>query len=117
MKQRNPITWRANKQGSCHITTEWKTYCQLLVNKPENDLQLQLKELVSNDMVKTLFPNLSKIATICLSISVATASVERNQMKLIKTHSRSSLKPLSPDVLTDFDLEEVVNVWNRKGRR
>ena len=100
------------------------------MNNPENDLQLQLKELVSNDMLKTLFPNLSKIATICLSIPVATASVERSfsQMKQIKTHLRSSLsdKSLShlmkiaiesPDVLTDCDLEEVVNVWNRKGRR
>ena len=36
------------------ITTEWKTYepqtyCQLLVNKPENNIDLQLKELVCNE--------------------------------------------------------------------
>ena len=99
--------------------SEWKTYHQLLVNKPENDLQLQLKELVSNDVLKTLFPILSNIATICLSIPVATASVERSfsQMKLIKTHLRSSLSDNSlshlmkiavesPDVLIDCDLEE-----------
>ena len=64
------------------INTEWKTYCLLLGNKPENDLQLQLKELVSNDMLKTLFLNLSKIATICFSISVATSSVERSFSKI-----------------------------------
>ena len=96
------------------ITTEWKTYCQLLVNKPENNMKSQLKELVYNDMMRTLFPNLCKIATISLS----TASVERSfsQMKLIKTRLRSSLndKSLSrlmkiaiesPAELTDSHLE------------
>ena len=93
-------------------------------------MKAQLKELGSNDMIKTLFPNLSKIGAICLSIPVTTASVERSfsQMKLIKTRLRSSLndKSLSnlmkialesPDELTDSHLEEVVNVWNRKSRR
>ena len=92
-------------------------------------MKAQLKELASNDMIKTLFPNLSKIGAICLSIPVTTASVERSfsQMKLIKTRLRSSLndKSLSnlmkialesPDELTDSHLE-VVNVWNRKSRR
>ena len=93
-------------------------------------MKAQLKELASNDMIKTLFPNLSKIGAICLSIPVTTASVEGSfsQMKLIKTRLRSSLndKSLSnlmkialesPDELTDSHLEEVVNVWNRKSRR
>ena len=93
-------------------------------------MKAQLKELASNDMIKTLFPNLSKMGAICLSIPVTTASVERSfsQMKLIKTHLRSSLndKSLSnlmkialesPDELTDSHLEEVVIVWNRKSRR
>ena len=93
-------------------------------------MKAQLKELASNDMIKTLLPNLSKIGAICLSIPVTTASVERSfsQMKLIKTRLRSSLndKSLSnlmkialesPDELTDSHLEEVVNVWNRKSRR
>ena len=100
------------------------------MNKPEDNMKLQLKEIASNDMLKTLFPNLSKLATICLSIPVATASVERSfsQMKLIKTRLRSSLndKSLShlmkiaiesPAELTDSHLEEIVNVWNRKDRR
>ena len=92
-------------------------------------MKAQLKELASNDMIKTLFPNLSKIGAICLSIPGTTASVERSfsQMKLIKTHLRSSLNDKclsnlmkialeSPDELTDSHLEEVVNVWNRKSR-
>ena len=66
------------------ITTEWKMYHQVLVSKPKYDMKTQLKELASNDTFKTLFPNLNKMGTICLSIPVMTASVERSfsQMKL-----------------------------------
>ena len=90
-------------------------------------MKAQLKELASNDMLKTLFP---KIGAICLSIPVKTALVERSflQMNLIKTRLRSSLndKSLSnlmkialesPVELTDSHLEEIVDVWNRKSRR
>jgi len=41
------------------ISTEWKRYRQLLVNKPESDMKAQLKQLVSHDIIKTLFPNFS----------------------------------------------------------
>lgn len=90
-------------------------------------MKMQLKELVCNHMIKILFPNLSKIATISLSIPVATASVERSfsQMKLIKTCLQSSMNDKSfsrlmkiaiesPDEVTDSHLEEVVDVWNKK---
>ena len=87
-------------------------------------MKAQLKELASNDMLKTLFPNLRKIGAICLSIPVTTALVERSfsQMKLIKTRLRSSLndKSLSkialesPVELTDSHLEEIADVWNGK---
>ena len=40
------------------ITTEWKTYRQLLVNKPENNMKSQLKGLICNDTMRTLFLNL-----------------------------------------------------------
>ena len=103
------------------ITTEWKTYRQLLVNKPVNNMKSQLKELVCNDMMRTLFPNLCKIYTISLSIPVSTASLERSfsQMKLIKTPLRSSLndKSLShlmkiaiesPAELTDSHLKKLL---------
>ena len=64
---------------SSDITTEWKPYHQLLINMPEENMKVQLKELVSNDMMQTLFPNLSKVATISLSIPVATASISPNE--------------------------------------
>ena len=80
----------------------------------------QLHELVTNDMLKTMFPNLNIIANICLSIPVSTASVERSfsQMKMIKTRQRNrigetSLSHLmkiavgSPEKLSDMDLENI----------
>ena len=40
-------------------------------------MKLHLKELVCNDMIRILFPNLCKIATISFSIPVSTASVKK----------------------------------------
>ena len=119
-----------SKEAIIWYNHRWKTYCQLLVSKPKNDMKAQLKELASGDTFKSLFPNLNKIGVICLSIPVTTASVKRtfSQMKLINTHLRSSLnaKSLSNLIkialesqveLTDSHLEEIVDVWSRKSRR
>ena len=98
--------------------------------KPQENMKSQLTDMVSNDMLTTMFPNLHTIATISLSIPVATASVERSfsQMKLIKTKLRSSLKDTNLSYLmkiaieslyelTDSDIDEIVEVWNQKNRR
>ena len=75
--------------------------------QPKDNLQLQLKDLASNEMMKTMFPNLSTLATISLSIPVATASVERSfsQMKLIKTRLRSRLCDTSLSHLMKIAIE------------
>ena len=83
-----------------------------------------MKQLIS------MFPNLNTLASICLTIPIETASVERNfsQMKMIKTRIRSRLgeKSLShlmkiaiesPEKLSDSDLENIVDIWPRKSRR
>ena len=90
---------------------------------------MQLKKLLTNDMLIALFPNLHKLATICLSIPISTALAEQSfaDMKLIKNRLRNHLSELSlsnlmkiviesPEKLTDSDLEEIVDMWNRKGR-
>ena len=41
---------------SCDFSTEWKTYRQLLINQPKDDISMQLKELLTNDMLIALFP-------------------------------------------------------------
>ena len=58
---------------SSDLSTEWKTYCQLLIKQSKDDISMQLKELLTNDMHIALFPNLNKLATICLSIPISTA--------------------------------------------
>ena len=63
---------------SSDLSTEWKTYRQLFIKQPKDDISMQLKELLTNDMLIALFPNLHKLATICLSIPISTASVERS---------------------------------------
>ena len=95
------------------LSTEWKKYRQ----QPKDDISMQLKELLINDMLIALFPNLHKLATICLSILISTASAERSfsDMKLIKNRLRNRLTELSlsnlmkfvflsPQKLTDSDL-------------
>ena len=66
-------------------------------------------------------------ANICLTIPVATASVKRNfsQLKMIKTRLRNRLDEKylshlmkisieSPEKISDSDLENIVDAWNRK---
>ena len=112
---------------SSDLSTEWKTYCQLPIKQPKDDISMQLKELLTNDMLIALFPNLHKLATICLlSIPISTASAEQSfsDVKLIKNRLRNRLTVQlmkivieSPEKRTDSDLGEIVGVWYRKGRR
>ena len=60
------------------VTTEWKTFRQFMAKQPKESMQLQLKELVTNETLVAMFPNLNTLANISLSIPVSTASVERS---------------------------------------
>ena len=82
---------------SSDLSTEWKMYRQLLIKQPKDDISMQLKELLTNDMLTALFPNLHKLATICLSITISTASVEQSfsDMKLIKNRLCNRLMNLA----------------------
>ena len=113
---------------SPEIRTEWKTFRSYLSKQPKGTLYSQLTELTTSDMLRTMFPNISTLANICLSIPVSTASVERSfsQMKLIKTRNRIGQSSLSylmkiaietPEKLSDSDLDAIISVWNRKPRR
>ncbi len=76
---------------SSDLSTECKMYHQLLIKQPKDDISMHLKELLTNDMLIALFPNMHKLATICLSIPISTASEERSfsDMKLIKNRLRN----------------------------
>ena len=48
---------------SSDLSTEWKTYHQLLIKQPKDDISMQPKELLTNDMLIALFSNIHKLAT------------------------------------------------------
>ena len=61
---------------SPNVHTEWITFRTLLAKKPEDSIALQLKELITNEVLVTMSPNLQKIASIGLTLPVSTASIE-----------------------------------------
>ena len=111
---------------SPEMHTEWITFRTLQAKKPEDNIALQIKEFITNEMLVTMFPNLQKIVSIGLTLPVSTASVERSlsQMKLIKTLIPNSLNEgritklriaiESPDQLTEDKIEVIIDIWNRK---
>ena len=115
--------------SSSDLPTEWKTFRRYITNQIREDIKEQLKELSTNSMVQTMFPNFSILANACLTIPVGTASVERSfsHMKKVKSRlrnrlgeaNRSYLKKIaleSPEALSDEELEQIVTVWTRKPR-
>ena len=105
---------------SSEVQTEWVTFHTWLAKKPKDSIALQLKELITNEMLVTIFPNL---VTIGLTLPVSTASFERSfsQMKLIKTRLQNSLTKgrltqliriaiESPDQLTEEEIEVILDI-------
>lgn len=115
---------------SSDIQTEWMTFRRYITKQPKEDTTKLLKELATNSMLVEMFPHLSVLAKVSLSIPVGTASVERSfsQMKMIKTRLRNRLGEdnlahlmriaiETPEKLPDDIVESVVDIWNRKPRR
>ena len=77
--------------SSSDLPTEWKTFRRYITNQPREDIKEQLKELSTNSMMQTMFPNLSILANVCLTIPIGTASVERSfsHMKMVKSRLRN----------------------------
>ncbi len=112
---------------SSDIRTEWVTFRRYITTRPKEDNTKLLMELATNSMLVQMFPHLSDLAKVCLSIP---ASVERSfsQMKMIKTRLRSRLGEQNlahlmriaiemPEELPDDIVESVIDIWNRKTRR
>ena len=62
-------------------------YIRFVAQQPKESIGEQLQELVTNNMMGAMYPNLKLLATVCLTMPVTTASVERSfsKMKLIKS--------------------------------
>ena len=91
------------------ICAQAQIFRHYLTKQPKEDMGAQLHELVTNDMLKTMFPSLNTLANVCLSIPVGTASVERSfsQMKMIKTRYlvklRYSILHVYRDTISEID--------------
>ena len=79
--------------------------------------------ILTNDMLIALFPNLHKLATICLSIPIFTASAEQSfsDMKLIKNRLGNRLNLACPKLSLNLLKNSLIEiwkklVWNRKVR-
>ena len=60
---------------SVDVCSEWKTFRQYLTKQEKEDAKSQIQELMTNEILITMFPHLNILA-VCLSIPVGTASVE-----------------------------------------
>ena len=81
--------------------------------QPKDDISMQLKELLTNDMLIALFPNLHKLATICLSIPISTASAEQSfsDMKLIKNCLGNCITEHIPSKL--IPKNSLIAIWKK----
>ena len=104
--------------SSSDLPTEWKTFRRYITNQPREDIKEQLKELSTNSMMQTMFPNLSILANVCLTIPVECSF---SHMKMVKSHLRNRLGETnlsylmklaleSPEALSDEELEQIVTV-------
>lgn len=88
-----------------------------------------LKLVAGNATVKVLYPNLSKLAKICLILPVSTADCERSfsAMKRIKTDLRNRMNTTTLDALmriciegpplNEFDFDMALNSWSKLRNR
>ena len=61
---------------SSEVKAEWKTLKHYLAKKKtQEDMASQLHELVTNETLISMFPNLNTLASICLTIPIGTTSV------------------------------------------
>ncbi len=111
---------------------EWKIFRRILfTNYRESSCSDVLSDLLTNHTLKAGFPNLERLASLCVILPVTTATVERSfsDMKLVKTRLRSRLSEETldqamrvciegPEKLSYRELETIVELWkNQKKRR
>ena len=58
------------------VHAEWTTFWHYMAKEPKEDMSSQLNNLLTNDMLKTMFPNLHTLGNVCMTLPVGMASVE-----------------------------------------
>ena len=69
-------------------------------------------DLLTNETLVNMCPNLHKLANICLCLPVSCLCLsEISLTQLMKIAIEG------PEKLSDNDIEQIISVWNRKARR
>lgn len=112
------------------LLQEWACFKHLLVAEfKEMSIRDIMSTLSANATISSLYPTLSKLASIALIVPVSTADCERgfSTMNRIKTDSRNRLKTGTLDKLIRlssegpeldrFDFERAASIWASKSNR
>ena len=93
--------------SSSDLPTEWKTFRRYINNQLREDIKEQLKEWSTNSLMQTMFPNLSILDNVCLTILFGTTSVERSfsHLKMVKSRLRNRLGEANLSYLVKIALE------------
>ena len=76
------------------ISTEWKTFRRYMSKQPQDNMKMQLKELVSNNMLKTMFPNLPPSVCLYMTLCACCHSLRREQLFSDEVNENSFTKQL-----------------------
>lgn len=110
--------------------SEWESLRQLMRrNYSHLTMRKMVKLLVTDVTLRTMFPQLTKLASIAAILPVSTAECERafSAMKRIKTKLRNQMKTSTLDCLMrisiegpeigDFNFEKAADFWGRMRNR
>ena len=112
------------------LRVEWELFRVLLGSTYKDMSHNQVLKLVAgNATVRALYPNLSKLAKVCLILPVSTADCERSfsTMKRVKTDLRNRMNTSTLDALmririegpslSEFDFDTALNSWAKLRNR
>jgi len=70
-----------------------KNYRHFLAQYPQNVITTQLQDLAANEMMQTIYPNLSTLATICLTMQGCPQSpLARRSTALLRYKNKKNKK-------------------------
>ena len=112
------------------LRMDWTNFRTYMIQCCEHmSMQAVLSKLATNSTMHQMYPQLSKLAQICLIIPVSTADCERgfSAMARVKTKLRNQMKNFTLNhclriliegpPIQEFDFEKVLNSWKEHGHR
>ena len=112
------------------VRVDWTNFRTYMIQCCKDmSMQAVLSKLATNATMHQMYPELSKLAQICLIIPVSTVDCERgfSAMARVKTKLRNQMKNstlnhclrilIEGPPIEEFDFEKVLNSWKEHGHR